>query len=323
MTGDGGAVEIALLDRAGVIESVNQAWTDFCLDNGGDPSRTGIGVSYLGACGSAADDEAAGRVRAAIESALAGQLVPPVVVQIPCDSPTEPRWFDVLVSSRFDAGDGRCIGASVTLTRSQASRKPAADLTSSTGQSPPAYPDLARLELEWLVGEVIERCNEVFTRHERLREDAERWRRWTSATIEACRGVLAEGCERPFDVVTRSVVEAGAGAFAFVATRTASVVAIDAASWSPDERPDEGVLEALGPTVAESVVQGAAAMLVMDGSMAVSPPLVGNRGPAALIIGSRGGRSQFDSTDLAALAVFVFHVATAVALARARVIPPD
>ena len=40
-------VEIALLDRDGVIAWVNQAWRAFAAANGGDPARTGSGVSYL------------------------------------------------------------------------------------------------------------------------------------------------------------------------------------------------------------------------------------------------------------------------------------
>jgi hypothetical protein len=38
---DGTEVEVALLDPDGVIVSANQAWFDFCLDNGGDIARCG------------------------------------------------------------------------------------------------------------------------------------------------------------------------------------------------------------------------------------------------------------------------------------------
>ena len=59
-------------------------------------------MSYLQACDDAAGDESARQVRIAVELAIAGELSAPVTIQIPCDSPGEPRWFDVLVSSRFD-----------------------------------------------------------------------------------------------------------------------------------------------------------------------------------------------------------------------------
>jgi hypothetical protein len=317
MVDDGGAAEIALLDQRGVIESVNQAWTDFCLDNGGDLARTGVGVSYLDACARVPDDDAAGQVRAAIGCALAGQLVPPVVVQVPCDSPAEPRWFDVLVSSRFDPADGHCIGASVTLTRSRASRKPATGGASAGEQTQPAFPDLPRLEMERLVSEVIERCNELFTRHEQVRDEAERWRQWSTATLEACRSVLADDCARPFDAVTRSVVDAMVGTVAFVSTRSADITTIDATCWSPDE-PAPAAFDA---TSCEPVLRGADPMLAMDGAMAVAALLVDERGTTALAVSRPAAHNPFDSTDLAALAVFVFHVATALRLARARAAP--
>ena len=114
------AVEVALLDRDGVIAWVNQAWQAFAAANGGDPARTGTGVSYLQACAAARDDPVAQEVAGAIHAALAGDLPGPLTVDVPCHSPATERWFDVLISSRFD-DQGRCLGATVTLslTRSQ------------------------------------------------------------------------------------------------------------------------------------------------------------------------------------------------------------
>jgi len=113
-------VEVALLDRNGVIVSVNDAWQAFAVGNGGDPARTGPGVSYLDACAAAADDPAAAQVASAIIAALAGDLPGSLTVEVPCHSPHAERWFDVLVSARRD-DDGRSVGATVTLslTRSQ------------------------------------------------------------------------------------------------------------------------------------------------------------------------------------------------------------
>ena len=37
--------EVALLDRDGVIVTVNDAWESFCRDNGGEEGRTGVGMS--------------------------------------------------------------------------------------------------------------------------------------------------------------------------------------------------------------------------------------------------------------------------------------
>ena len=112
-------VEVAVLDRAGVIVSVNQEWVDFCLANGGDPARAGVGVCYLEVCDAAGPDPAALAVGAAIRRALAGGLPAPRRVDIPCDSPDEERRFEVQVASRLDE-DGACVGGIVTLSRSGA-----------------------------------------------------------------------------------------------------------------------------------------------------------------------------------------------------------
>ena len=108
-------VEVALLDRDGVIAWVNQAWQGFAAANGGDPARTGPGVSYLQACAAAGDDPVAQEVAGAIRAALVGDLPGPLTVEVPCHSPATERWFDVLISSRFD-DRGRCQGATVTLS---------------------------------------------------------------------------------------------------------------------------------------------------------------------------------------------------------------
>ena len=113
--GNGTVVEVAELDEAGVIVSVNEAWRAFAAANGGDPARTGPGVSYLLACASAAGDPAADAVADAIRQALAGDLPGPLAIEVPCHSPDTERYFDVLISPRRDQA-GRPAGATVTLS---------------------------------------------------------------------------------------------------------------------------------------------------------------------------------------------------------------
>jgi PAS domain S-box-containing protein len=107
-------VEVALLDRNGVIVAVNQAWDDFALDNGGDPITCGVGASYLHAC-AAGDDQPSRDVAAAIRSAVRGELPTPMTVPIACHAPDQERWFDVLISPRSEL-DGRLAGATVTIS---------------------------------------------------------------------------------------------------------------------------------------------------------------------------------------------------------------
>jgi len=109
------AVEVALLDRSGVIVAVNGAWAAFSAANGGDPAGTGVGVSYLQVCSEVPHDPFARRVASAVRTALGGGLPAPVQVEVPCHAPDASRWFDVLVSSRFDDA-GACMGATVTFS---------------------------------------------------------------------------------------------------------------------------------------------------------------------------------------------------------------
>lgn len=113
-----GAVEVALLDRHAVIVAVNQAWTQFCLDNGGDPARCGVGASYLAACDAAPGDASARVVGRAVRAAVAGEVPAAVQVEVDCHAARGPGRFDVLISSRFD-DRGTCVGATVTLSRQQ------------------------------------------------------------------------------------------------------------------------------------------------------------------------------------------------------------
>ncbi len=118
--------EVALLDRHGVIVSVNHAWQAFAAANRGDPSRVGPGVSYLEACAAAGEDPVALEVAAAVRQALKGDLPGPLRIEVPCHSPDTARWFDMLISSRLDR-DGQHLGATVTLAlaRSQSLAAPA------------------------------------------------------------------------------------------------------------------------------------------------------------------------------------------------------
>ncbi|NMO89451.1 PAS domain-containing protein [Actinomycetospora sp. TBRC 11914] len=109
-----GRVEVALLDRKGVIVWTNRAWDDFCRDNGGDPRYAGVGRSYVGICDDAGDATSADLARS-IRTAVRGALPIPARTVISCPAPGRPRAFDTLVSTRFD-DDGRTIGALVTLS---------------------------------------------------------------------------------------------------------------------------------------------------------------------------------------------------------------
>jgi GAF domain-containing protein len=109
------ATEVAVLNGSGVIVAVNGAWESFCRDNGGDPTRTGVGMSYLTICDDQDGDPVTRQIADAVRAAIRGDLPVAVVVQIPCHSPRVARWFDMLISSRLD-DHGHCVGATITLS---------------------------------------------------------------------------------------------------------------------------------------------------------------------------------------------------------------
>ncbi|MFW5833866.1 MAG: GGDEF domain-containing protein [Pseudomonadota bacterium] len=88
------ASHICVLDRAGIIIAVNQAWRRFGIENGADPSFSDLGRSYVrvceGACGVAAyEADPFGR---GVREVLAGRL-PMFELEYPCHAPRELRWF--------------------------------------------------------------------------------------------------------------------------------------------------------------------------------------------------------------------------------------
>lgn len=113
--GQAAEVEIALLDRDGIIVWTNRAWQAFAAANGGEPASTGPGVSYLDVCAAAPDDPVATQVRGAVRQALTGDLPGSLTVEVPCHSPEVARWYDMLISPRRD-DSGQVVGATVTLS---------------------------------------------------------------------------------------------------------------------------------------------------------------------------------------------------------------
>ncbi|MFH0995657.1 MAG: ATP-binding protein [Pseudomonadota bacterium] len=90
--------QITILNKDGIIVSVNEAWRDFALNNrtedGKPPEHTGVGVNYLEIC-LKCDDEYSGQAREAyqgIKSVTDGS-VRVFTMEYPCHSPDMKRWY--------------------------------------------------------------------------------------------------------------------------------------------------------------------------------------------------------------------------------------
>jgi hypothetical protein len=60
---DGLSAHIAVLNGAGVIVAVNEAWREFARTNGADPGKVSEGSSYLEVCGAATGPSSEGPPR--------------------------------------------------------------------------------------------------------------------------------------------------------------------------------------------------------------------------------------------------------------------
>jgi PAS domain S-box-containing protein len=118
---------VALLDACGVVLSVNQAWRQFALGNGGACSDLGVGQSYPLLCdavvGAERDDadQAAQCIRAVL-----GQPGTQRSFEYPCHSPTEERWFRMTVAA-LPAGLGDATAGGVVVMHVDISERWRAD----------------------------------------------------------------------------------------------------------------------------------------------------------------------------------------------------
>jgi PAS domain S-box-containing protein len=93
---------VAVLDDAGVIVAVNEAWRRFAAANGGAAERCGVGCDYLAACDVPGDrhaEAAAAGLRALLEGRSDG-----FGLEYPCHAPGEQRWF-VMEARPFAFGE--------------------------------------------------------------------------------------------------------------------------------------------------------------------------------------------------------------------------
>lgn len=102
---------IGLIDGAGVLVSVNQAWRRFANANGMPrASQYGIGTNYLDLCeceGPASLDEG-GQVATGIRDVLSG-AVGHFSIEYPCHSPDGQRWFLMTVSPLGAGPEGAIV----------------------------------------------------------------------------------------------------------------------------------------------------------------------------------------------------------------------
>jgi signal transduction histidine kinase/PleD family two-component response regulator/HPt (histidine-containing phosphotransfer) domain-containing protein len=98
-TVDALSAHIAILDESGAIISVNRAWQVFAGENSGDERKVSKGIDYLDVCNRAAgrNDATAATVADGIRAVMHGSKEE-FILEYPCHSPSEQRWFIVRVT---------------------------------------------------------------------------------------------------------------------------------------------------------------------------------------------------------------------------------
>ncbi len=94
---------VALLDPDGLIISVNDGWREFAAENSLQSEDYGLGVNYLDVCDAARGpySEEAPAVAKGIRSVLY-EGTQSFSIEYPCHSPTQQRWFLLLVTPLAD-----------------------------------------------------------------------------------------------------------------------------------------------------------------------------------------------------------------------------
>jgi DNA-binding CsgD family transcriptional regulator len=88
------SAHISILDEHGVILQTNRAWQEYAKANANSDHSDSVGFNYLELCDAAATeaDEVAHQVAQGIRSVINGE-VSEFLLDYPCHSPDEKRWF--------------------------------------------------------------------------------------------------------------------------------------------------------------------------------------------------------------------------------------
>jgi diguanylate cyclase (GGDEF)-like protein/PAS domain S-box-containing protein len=104
------STHLCVLDENGTIVAVNKAWRDFAMANGGLADCVGIGANYLEVCSAATGSNAdeGHSFAAGIRAVLAGELQE-FMLEYPCHSPQEQRWFSGKITRFHGVGPRRIV----------------------------------------------------------------------------------------------------------------------------------------------------------------------------------------------------------------------
>ncbi|AWM86984.1 hypothetical protein C4E04_09740 [Microvirga sp. 17 mud 1-3] len=124
------SAHIAVLDEAGTIIAVNQAWRTFAHAAGYADNSHGVGMNYLAVCEAAAPlSEDAAKTAEALRDIIEGARSE-FRMEYPCRSPQGPRWFQLRVTRPDQAPTRRIVIAHEDITEVKRTQEELARLSS-------------------------------------------------------------------------------------------------------------------------------------------------------------------------------------------------
>ena len=111
------SAHIAILDENGIILKTNRAWQNFADDNQLQHSAGGPPINYLSVCDLATGESSREAKTAAtgIRAVIKGQ-VDEFLLDYPCHSPSEKRWFYMRVTRIPGSGPMRAVVSHENIT---------------------------------------------------------------------------------------------------------------------------------------------------------------------------------------------------------------
>ncbi|MGD8993496.1 MAG: helix-turn-helix transcriptional regulator [Desulfobacterales bacterium] len=111
------SAHIAILDENGIILKTNQAWQNFADDNQMQHLAGSSPINYLSVCdlASGADSQEAKTVAKGIRAVIKGEL-DEFLLDYPCHSPTQKRWFYMRVTRIAGSGPMRAVVSHENIT---------------------------------------------------------------------------------------------------------------------------------------------------------------------------------------------------------------
>lgn len=111
------SAHLAIINETGTIIAVNKAWERFARYNTAEMSRIGIGINYFDICDNTNGPDAgiAAEFAQGMRAVLAGEQSG-FIMEYPCHSDTEKRWFVGRVTRFFANGGARLVVAHENIT---------------------------------------------------------------------------------------------------------------------------------------------------------------------------------------------------------------